>query len=125
MPSLQPFRPLLTAFAGWVHREQTATIDYLIEENRVLREQLRGRRLRLTDDQRRRLAAMGIALGRRLLAQIATIVTPDTILRWHRRLIAAKWTCRARQRIGRPGIMKHIRMRPIDPICESPPCRQH
>ena len=50
------------------------------------------RRLRLTDDQRRRLAVKGKALGRKALARLATIVTPDTILRWHHRLIAAKWT---------------------------------
>lgn len=50
----------------------------------------RGRRMRLTDDQRRRLAAKGMALGRRLLSRVATIATLDTILRWHRRLIAAK-----------------------------------
>jgi len=83
-------------------------IDYLIEENRVLKEQLRGKRLRLTNAQRRRLAAKGKTLGRRLLAQVATIVTPDTILRWHKRLIAAKWTYPSK-RPGRPGIMKEIR----------------
>jgi hypothetical protein len=57
-------------------------IDYLQEENRVLREQCGARRLRLTDDQRRRLAAKGRRLGRRLLREIATIVTPDTLLRF-------------------------------------------
>ncbi len=72
------------------------------------REQLGRRRLRLTDDQRRRLATQGKVLGRRLLASVATVVTPDTILRWHRRLIAAKWTY-ATKRVGRPGIMKAIR----------------
>jgi len=81
VPSLQPLRLLLTAVAGWVHREQAATIDYLLEENRVLREQMGKRRLRLTDDQRRRLAAKGVALGHRLLDRLATIVTPDTNLR--------------------------------------------
>jgi putative transposase len=108
VPGFQPLRLLLTAVAGWVHREQARTIEYLIEENRVLKEQLGGRRLRLTDDQRRRLAAKGVVLGRRLLARVATIVTPDTILRWHHRLIAAKWTYPTR-RVGRPGIMKEIR----------------
>jgi hypothetical protein len=83
-------------------------VAYLVEENRVLKEQLGGRRLRLTDHQRRRLAAKGRVLGRRLLHQVATIVTPDTILRWHRRLIAAKWT-QPNRRVGRPGIMKAIR----------------
>jgi|SRR6516164_8039276 len=59
---------------------------------RALREQLRGRRVQLTDDQRRRLAAKGQRLGRRILQQVATSVTPETILRWYRRLIAKKWT---------------------------------
>jgi len=87
-----PLRALLLTVSGWVHREQQRAIDYLREENRVLKEQLGSKRLRLTDDQRRRLAAKGKLLGRRLLGQLATIVTPDTIMRWHRRLIAAKWT---------------------------------
>ena len=64
--------------------------------------------MRLTDDQRRRLAAKGKPLGRRSLHQVATLVTPDTILRWHRKLIAAQWTHQAK-RVGRPGIMKTIR----------------
>jgi putative transposase len=78
-----------------------------MEENRVLKEQVKGRRLRLTDDQRRRLAAKGRPLGRRVLRQVATIVTPDTILRWHRQLIARKWTFTSK-RPGRPGIMQEI-----------------
>ncbi len=104
---LYPLRLLLVTLAGWVNRHQQRVIEYLIEENRVLREQLKGRRLRLTDDQRRRLAATGQRLGRRVLAQVATVVTPDTILRWHRRLIARKWTFE-RKRPGRPGTMKKI-----------------
>lgn len=103
-----PLRVLLRAFSGWVHRQQTQAIEYLVEENRVLKEQLGGRRLRLTDDQRRRLAAKGKTIGRRALSRIATIVTPDTILRRHRRLIAAKWTYPC-GRAGRPEIMREIR----------------
>jgi len=85
-----------------VNRHQQQVIEYLVEENRVLKEQLKGRRVRLTDDQRRRLAAKGQRLGRRVLRQVATIVTPDTILRWHRRLITGTWTFK-RKRPGRPG----------------------
>jgi hypothetical protein len=104
---LSPFRLLLVTFAGWINRYQQQVIEYLVEENRVLKEQLKGRRLRLTDDQRRRLAVKGQRLDRRVLRQVPTIVTPDTILRWHRRLIAGKWTF-ARKRPGRPGIMKEV-----------------
>ena len=104
------FRLFLATFAGWVGRHQTGAIAYLMEENRVSKEQLEsgGRRLRFTDDQRRRLAAKGKPLGRRILQQIATIVTPDTILAWHRRLIAAKWTY-PHTGVGRPGVMQEIR----------------
>jgi hypothetical protein len=108
MPNALPLQLLLATFAGWVNRHQAQAIDNLVEENRVLKEQLGGRRLRLTNDQRRRLAAKGKALGRRLLNQVATIVTPDTIMRWHRQLIAEKWTY-PNTRVGRPGIRKTIR----------------
>ena len=77
-------------------------IDYLREENRVLREQLGERRLRLNDDQRRRLAAKAKGLGRKLLAEIATIVTPETLLAWHRKLIAQKFDGRGHREPGRP-----------------------
>ncbi len=102
-----PLQVLLLALSGWVNRVQERTIDYLVEENRVLKEQLKGRKLRLNDDQRRRLAAQGKQLGRRLLNRVATIVTPDTIMRWHRRLIAAKWTYQ--QRRDRRGVMREIK----------------
>jgi len=103
-----PLRFLLASLAGWMSSHQQRVLEYLVEENRVLREQLGGKVPRLSDDQRRRLAAKGHILGRRALAEVASIVTPDTILRWHRKLIAAKWTYAAR-RAGRPGIMKDIR----------------
>ncbi|MGH7753853.1 MAG: integrase core domain-containing protein, partial [Gemmatimonadales bacterium] len=102
-----PLQVLLVTLAGWVNRRQQHVIEYLVEENRVLKGQLKGRRLRLTDDQRRRLAAKGHRLGRQVLRQVATLVTPDTILRWHRQLIARKWTFTPK-RPGRPGIMQEI-----------------
>jgi transposase InsO family protein len=101
-PTYAPLRFLLLAFAGWVHREQQSVIDYLREENAVLREQLGGKRLRFTDDQRRRLAVKGRALGRKLLASVCSIVTPDTILRWYRELVATKYDGSAKRRPGRP-----------------------
>ncbi len=85
-------RFLLAALVGWLDHRQQEALAYLIEENRILRGQLHGRRVRLSDDERRQLAVRGHRLGRRGLDQVATIVTPDTILRWHRQLIARKWT---------------------------------
>ena len=79
--ALDPFRLLLVAVAGWMNQEQQQIIEYLHEENRVLRAQIGGRRLRFDDDQRRRLAARAKMLGRRVLAEVATIVTPETLLR--------------------------------------------
>jgi hypothetical protein len=75
-----PLQVLLVTLAGWVNRHQEHLIEYLVEENRVLNGQLEGRRLRLTDDQRRRLAVKGRRLSGRVLRQVATNVTPDTIL---------------------------------------------
>ena len=102
---ITPLHLLLATFSAWANQEQARAIAYLLEENRVLREQLGKRRLRFTDDQRRRLAVKGRLLGRKALARIATLVTPDSILRWHKRLVAAKWTYQQRSS-GRPGLMK-------------------
>ena len=77
---LDPFRFVLIAVAGWMNQHQLQMIDYLREENRVHREQIGGRRVRLDDDRRRRLAVRAKALGRRVLAEIGTIVTPETLL---------------------------------------------
>jgi putative transposase len=74
VPIALQFLPFL--FAGWASRRQQAVIAFLLEENRVLREQLGGGRLRLSDSQRRRLAVKGRALGRKALSEIAGIVTP-------------------------------------------------
>src|SRR5205807_1739765 len=67
-------------------------LAYLIEENRLLRKHVGERRLRFTDDDRRRLAMRAHRVGRNALRDLATIVTPDTLLRWHRQLVARKWT---------------------------------
>jgi putative transposase len=99
---LDPFRFVLIAVAGWMNQRQLQVIEHLREENRVLREQLGGRRLRLNDDQRRRLAAKAKGLGRKLLAEVATIVTPETLLSWHRKLIAQKYDGSRKRASGRP-----------------------
>ena len=98
-----PLQLLLLTVSGWVHRHQQDVIAYLVKENRVLKEQLGGRKLRLTDDQRRRLAAKARLLGRRALDAVATLVTADTLMRWHRRLIAALLHGAARQ-AGQGGL---------------------
>jgi putative transposase len=97
-----PLAFFLLLLSGWVNRQQQAVIDYLREENRILRAERGSRRLRLTDDQRRRLAVKGKALGRRRLGDIAGIVTPDTILRWYRRLVAKKYAGSKKRVPGRP-----------------------
>ena len=103
MPTvLDPFQFVLIAVAGWMNQRQLQMIEYLREENRVLREQLGERRLRLTDDQRRRLAARAKGLGRKVLAELATIVTPETLLRRHHRLIAQKYDGSGHRCPGRP-----------------------
>ena len=103
MPTvLDPFRFVLITLAGCMNQRQLHMIEYLREENRILREQLGERRLRLNDDQRRRLAARARGLGRKLLAEVATIVTPETLLRWHRQLIAQKYDGSGKRGPGRP-----------------------
>jgi len=104
---LQPFHLLVIALSGWLNRQQQAVIAYRIEENRVLKEQLEGQRLRFTDEQRIRLGVKAKVLGRRSLDELETLVTPDTLLAWHRKLIAKKWTF-ARQGPGRPRVAQEI-----------------
>jgi putative transposase len=93
---------LRVALAGWIHRKQQDVIDCLREENRILREQLRGKRPRLTDAQRRRLAAKGKGLGRRLPCEIATRVAPETIPRWNRKLMSRNYDGSPNHGPGRP-----------------------
>ena len=92
---------LLTA--AWINRDQQKIIDYLTEEIRVYQELCKGYRLRFTDKQRRRLSVKAKALGRKTLEQFASLVTPDTLLRWFRSLVARKYDGTARRRgRGRP-----------------------
>jgi hypothetical protein len=99
---------LLVSIAGWLGQQQRDAIDYLREENRVLREQLGTRRLRLNDGHRRRLAAKARMLGRRILREVATIVTPETLLAWHRKLIAQKYDGSGKRGPGRPRTRDEI-----------------
>jgi hypothetical protein len=105
---LDPFRFLLIALSEWMNQRQLLVIDYLREENRVLREQLGGRRVRLDDDQRRRLAVRAKALGRKILAEVASIVTPETLLAWHWKLVHQKYDGTAHRAPERPRIAGEI-----------------
>jgi hypothetical protein len=99
---------LISILAGWVNRGQQDLIEYLQEENRVLREQLGAKRLLFTDVQRCRLAAKARKIGRKGLFEIGTLVTPDTLLRWYRRLIAKKYDGSQARRAGRPKTAAEI-----------------
>ena len=107
---LQPWHLMFFVFAGWVNRQQQEVIDDLRTENQVLKEKLDKKRILLNDDQRRRLGVKGKLLGRKLLEEFGTLFTPDTILRWHRELVAKKWdySDRKQQQVGRPRIRQVI-----------------
>lgn len=103
---LRPWQFLLIGMAGWISRGQQDVIEYLRMENRVLREIVGKKRILLNDDQRRRLAVKGKILGLARLRELAGIVTPETILRWYRQLIASKWNYSHNRKpsAGRPAI---------------------
>ena len=103
-----PMRMLFLAIAGWLNEEQREKIEFLQEQIRVSQELHGGKRRRLNNDQRRRLAAKGKRLGRSVLRELVTIVTPDTILRWHRELIARKYDGSSRRQPGRPRLTGEI-----------------
>jgi transposase InsO family protein len=105
---LNPFSFVVVPIAGWINQRQQQLIEYLVEENRALREQIGNRHLRFTDDQRRPLAARAKKLGRKALAEVATIVTPETLLAWHRRLIAKKYDGSGYRNPGRPKTLAEI-----------------
>jgi putative transposase len=98
---MNPFTLLLISLAGWMNRNQQDVIAYLQEEIRVLKEQL-SKKPRFNDDQRRRLAIKGKHIGRTALNQFASLVTPNTLLAWHRRLIAQKYDSSRTRKPGRP-----------------------
>ena len=107
--------------AGWIHRRQQLAIAYLQAENRVLRERLGTRRLRFTDAERRLLADKGHGLGRTLLANLATLATPETILRWYRRMIAAKYDgSQTRRSPGRPPTASDVTKQLLTMARQSP-----
>jgi hypothetical protein len=103
--SAAPLQFLILLVASWIGRRQGEAIEYLRAENSVLRARLGHKRLRFAEAERRLLAQKGKPLGRKLLAEMATLATPETILRWYRERVAAKYDgSRTRGRPGRPAI---------------------
>ncbi len=108
MNILQPWQLLLVTLAGWINSQQQDVIACIQEGNRVLKSKFKGKRFHFTDDERRRFAVKGKVLGRTVLREVASIVTPDTILAWHRKLIARKWDYSKRRGPGRPPVKEEI-----------------
>ena len=119
---------ILFTLAGWVNRHQQAVIECLQAENQSLREQLGKKRIRWTDAQRRRLAEKAKAIGRSALRQLGTVVTPDTLLRWYRNLVAAKYDGAKQRGPGRPPTPARAPVPALPPrhICPwfTPPRRE-
>ncbi|MGB6044593.1 MAG: integrase core domain-containing protein [Pirellulales bacterium] len=107
---LQPWHLVLVALSSWVNQRQQQIIEFQNAEIEALLKKLGTKRVRLTDDQRRLLAVKGKAIGRKALMDLTTIVTPDTILRWHRQLVAQKWdySDRREKKPGRPRVRQVI-----------------
>ena len=105
---LDLFSFLVLSVAGWLNQRQHYVIEYFVE-NRVLRQQIGARRRLFTDDQRRRLAVKAKKLGRKVLAEVATLVTPETLRAWHRKLIAMNYDGSAYRMPGRPTTPAEIR----------------
>src|SRR6266704_3670674 len=102
------WKHLLTYITGTVDQELLVRNEYLVTENRILRNQLKGR-VRLRDGERKALAEIGQKLGKQALQEVATIVKPDTILAWHHKLVAQKFDgSEQRKSVGRPRVDKEI-----------------
>src|SRR5215470_5186721 len=103
------WKQLLASITGSVDEELRLRNAYLAAENRILRNQIKARRLLLTDAERKTLAEMGHKLGRQALQEIATIAQPDTILAWHRKFMDQhEVRSPQRQSVGRPRIAKEL-----------------
>ena len=114
-------RLLLITFASWIHRDQARLIQFLDEQLRILRAQLEGHRLNLTDKERCRLAKLAKELTKEQLKCVTTIVTPDTLLRWYRELVAQKYdSSQSPQKPGRPKVNAEIEALVVQIATENP-----
>src|SRR5262245_14819282 len=102
--SRMDWKTLLTYITGSVEEALLLRNEYLVMENRILRHQIQGR-VRLNDGERETIGEIGQRLGKQMLAEVATIVKPDTIFAWHRKLVAQKFDgSQQRKAPGRPKI---------------------
>jgi putative transposase len=120
-----PVAFIVFLLAGWISRQQLIVVEYLKSENRMLRERLRGRSLRLSDQERALLARKAFGIPRNVLLELGTIVTPDTLLRWHRQLIARKFDFSHRRKPGRPRTMWVMAELIVRMAMENPPVGLH
>ena len=107
---VKPLNMLLIMLAGWINRQQQDAIEYLKEENKILREKIGPNRILLNDSQRRRLAILGKKVGRKMLTEVCSVFSPATILKWHFKLVAMKYDgSQHRKKYGRPQITDELR----------------
>jgi len=99
---------LLIMLAGWINRHQQDAIEYLKAENKILRDKLGKKRIILNDEQRMYLAMLGRKLGRKVLSDICCAFSPDTLMKWHRDLIAKKYDGSANRKLGRPRLSEAL-----------------
>ena len=115
------FKLILVSVAGWMNREQQHVIEYLQEEIRTLKEHQEDRRIRFTDEQRARLARKAKRVRFGLLKEVTNLVTPQTLLKWHRQLVARKYDGSAKRRkVGRPPTAEEIRQLVVRMAAENP-----
>jgi putative transposase len=115
----KPWMMLVAMMSGWLNRQQQDALEYLKEENKILRDELRKatgkKRILLSDAQRRRLATLAKRVGRKMLFDISNIFSPDTLLMWHRKLVARKYDgSKNRGKGGRPRISDYLKQLIID-----------
>lgn len=118
--NIQPLHLLLSALAALINREQSRVIEYLLAENRILRARVSRSCIKFTDGDRCSLAQKSKGISRRILNEIGTLVTPDTLLRWHRELIACKYDGSKKRTVGRPSVMADIKRLIIRMATENP-----
>ena len=115
-----PVAFILFLLAGWISPQQLVVIEYVNTENRMLRERLNGRSLRFSDKERALLARKAFGIPRKVLLELGTIVTPDTLPRWHRQLIARKFDFSERRQPGLCSVARGVgEVRPCQPSCKG------